>query len=762
MTNAWETLHIQPTQDEAAIKKAYASRLRELLTNGADNTEKQALKEAFDFALQYAKAGTSSTAEIPPFPAELSGSNFEEYLRDREIHLWENEGVKPVLENTQNDAAFSDNEQAIPSVKNAEAGDTPQPFRQRLSMLIEDPERFILAAEWQALIDCLHLSDNLFSCIEEQRFVMAVLLNSSAKIPQFAIHTLFQFFALESIQEDINESPSAIQNQFVQVREKILRRKDISMENLSQIPPEKRGDFLALRYQLIECMFNPSKPSQSIYRALKDIDPNDPDIHNIFITCRLIREIDRVSSVNYLFNGLWPTIRQQFRADTESKNSVTRVLSLIFRYFETNKITSEELAFLDNAEDGYLPRGLKDALVGMIHFERKDYASALKNWHTLFDPVNKNPNGRYYSRIISSNFSELEEQLQKQKISPEVLQRLSALPFSRRKITTGRGARRFAWGLLILFFIPLFFFIKELSSSLVRTPTAPITAPLPTPNPAAFESLIDAYSDQAEEPTETRNTSTTNTSTDLAMIPRLFLSAFLTGDDATLRKDFIETYISADVQRIFEKNILTQPVVTADEAERITFEILPHELYNIAMFYLDDSELLALEWGSVSQQVWSVRGEGWSSMPQTLLDEWDTLIRTHPIRSGIYFAEKMIDGSDSLYQLFGENTHLIIAEYMTPQAIEIFEHLNKRDLPNLDSGYLRMSHTSEDEQRLAAVLYSQLKEPLIFLIFDEYGRVDQFFIRYSSNLSNEVIHTGILVNTSSESFPIDEEVIPGH
>ena len=61
--NPWKILKIKPTVEESAIKKAYAIQLRK--HHPEDDPEGyQILREAYDFALKYAKSTKTSESEI--------------------------------------------------------------------------------------------------------------------------------------------------------------------------------------------------------------------------------------------------------------------------------------------------------------------------------------------------------------------------------------------------------------------------------------------------------------------------------------------------------------------------------------------------------------------------------------------------------------------------------------------------------------------------------------------------------------------------
>lgn len=201
--SCWEILGIKPTKELKQIKKAYAVKLKQLIPDEQPE-EFQQLKEAFDWAIKYAK--DEATAVPPP------------------LHF----------------------EQPAPVSVNLEESMIEPTFKEKLDQLVATDTFFDDLAAWEQL-----LADNqtwaIQEFIENARVIQHFLVENFMYLARPILALLFQTFQLNELKNEATGQSLALPG-FLYKREEIMQYPDFSFALWPELSAADRKDYFFYRY----------------------------------------------------------------------------------------------------------------------------------------------------------------------------------------------------------------------------------------------------------------------------------------------------------------------------------------------------------------------------------------------------------------------------------------------------------------------------------------------------------------------------------
>lgn len=256
----WKVLEISPTKDIKEIKKAYAAQLR--LIQIDQNPELfQELKEAFDYALGYARDYENASNVYKVDKIKI----------DNQVEL-ENISISDKTGNNQ-----------LSSRETEQDSETSEEFNIKLSKILDNFQFFIDISWWKNLLSNKH-TWNIEAEIYNQRMIVVVLLQHYRIMPGNIILFLLENFDLNEGRIDI-DSEDEVYKEFIKSYDLIVNISKFSSDELISLPDDDRINFCYLRCQLYILMksnHQSKKELKNIFAKASEYYDHDADLNIIY------------------------------------------------------------------------------------------------------------------------------------------------------------------------------------------------------------------------------------------------------------------------------------------------------------------------------------------------------------------------------------------------------------------------------------------------------------------------------------------------
>ncbi|MBP1047411.1 hypothetical protein I6N96_14090 [Enterococcus sp. BWM-S5] len=338
--SCWELLGIKPISNKKEIKKAYATKIKQLAID-QEPEEFQKLKEAFDQALLLA-----DTVDDNHFSSEMEEPKFFVDLKEA----------------AEEEVSVDDTQNAV------------QSFADQLSDLYNGKAFFDDLEKWQSLFTKeLEWSITDYEHIEGimQRF----LLENYPLLSKRIITFLEEVFGFDKLVEDVK-----IRTSFSYYWEDIQHVPDYSFECYWKIAEEERIPYFFGRYELYQ-MLARGMPERNQWRKklveCQSILSEDPDLLNLQVAYTLTKDVRlAMEHSKWQISGLFAELQAL------PLNETTRYLSNYIDWLSGNG-SVEKLLLDESSELPTLPYSVFLLLTGHIYAELQEYSEAKARFDLL-------------------------------------------------------------------------------------------------------------------------------------------------------------------------------------------------------------------------------------------------------------------------------------------------------------------------------------------------------------------------------------------
>lgn len=337
----WEQLEIERTTDLKQIKKAYAKKMKIVLKAGND-AEFQALKEAYDLAVKWAKSGKAESQE------------------SRHV-------VLPKVEATQEFHVEKEgNHSQLPT------------FIEAVVSLIKTNERRQKITEWELLLKDKE-NWSIPEYVQYREFMMRFLIDWYIFIPKKIIRFLINNFELIPETEEV--ASDSLSSYFRVVSHQIINVPNFSFAAFSGMTEDSIFEFCRLRYTIYQKLTTDLKDENitELYSVAIKLNEKDTDLINLYMLYLVKKELNpKWQPEEYIHELDSYLIRAK---ENQSDNEVTIFIDMYYQAITTKSGLDQK--FLNAWHDYYIPTELAYLMTGYIYDYNGDQITAVQIWKNL-------------------------------------------------------------------------------------------------------------------------------------------------------------------------------------------------------------------------------------------------------------------------------------------------------------------------------------------------------------------------------------------